>query len=87
MNKEKRTFFSLCLVLFTFLQIIPEKVQAGYYPIYELNESQNKIRVKNQDEKNIDQLLGPEDNFPFLPDNHRDSSKPIGRIGKITEVP
>ncbi len=24
-------------------------------------------------EKNIDELLGPKDIFPFLPDNHRDS--------------
>ncbi len=25
------------------------------------------------EESNIDELLGPKDNFPFLPDNHRDS--------------
>tara|TARA_Y100001968_G_scaffold58696_1_gene49775 strand:+ start:1254 stop:1544 length:291 start_codon:yes stop_codon:yes gene_type:complete len=41
-------------------------------------ESQNKI---------IDELLGPEDNFPFLPDNHRDGGNPITRIGKINNLP
>ncbi len=25
------------------------------------------------DAENIDDLIGPESNFPFLPDNHRDS--------------
>ena len=34
---------------------------------------------------NLDELLGPDQNFPFLPDNHRDGSNPIGRIGKIKD--
>ncbi len=28
---------------------------------------------KNKDTNSIEDLLGPKDNFPFLPDNHRDS--------------
>ncbi|WP_320664607.1 hypothetical protein [Prochlorococcus sp. MIT 1223] len=87
MKKIKRTFFTFCLVLFIFLQIIPDNVQAGYLPFDEINEAQSKLSYKNTKEKNLDEILGPEDNFPFLPDNHRDSSNPIGRIGKITEVP
>tara|TARA_Y100001968_G_scaffold122111_1_gene111143 strand:- start:1567 stop:1827 length:261 start_codon:yes stop_codon:yes gene_type:complete len=35
--------------------------------------------------KSIDDLLGPETNFPFDPANHRDGSNPIKRIGKISD--
>ncbi len=56
---------------------------------------QNSIAIDNQEINNekleieisIDELLGPEENFPFLPENHRDSSNPIGRIGKILGEP
>ena len=37
------------------------------------------------DSKSIDDLLGPDTNFPFDPANHRDGSNPIKRIGKISE--
>ncbi len=47
----------------------------------DLNIEIDTENTKNQ--SSIDQLLGPEDNFPFLPDNHRDNSNPIGRIGRI----
>ena len=39
-------------------------------------ENQEHIRLQpqtNEQEFSIDELLGPKDNFPFLPDNHRDS--------------
>ncbi len=32
-----------------------------------------QFKDKSYEEKNIDDLLGPKDIFPFLPDNHRDS--------------
>ena len=47
-------------------------------------------KIENQilvDETNIDEIFGPEQDFPFLPDNHRDNSSPIGRIGKISDLP
>ena len=40
---------------------------------------------KSMKSKSIDDLLGPDINFPFDPANHRDSSNPIKRIGKIRE--
>ena len=39
----------------------------------------------SMDSKSIDDLLGPETNFPFDPANHRDGSNPIKRIGKISD--
>lgn len=35
------------------------------------DEQRTTERLKKKE--NIDELLGPEINFPFLPDNHRDS--------------
>tara|TARA_Y100001978_G_scaffold75261_1_gene67467 strand:- start:780 stop:1040 length:261 start_codon:yes stop_codon:yes gene_type:complete len=39
----------------------------------------------SMDSKSIDDLLGPDTNFPFDPGNHRDGSNPIKRIGKISD--
>ena len=39
----------------------------------------------SMDSKSIDDLLGPDTNFPFDPANHRDGSNPIKRIGKISD--
>ncbi len=36
------------------------------------NSSHAQDKIKNED-NNLDELLGPIDIFPFLPDNHRDS--------------
>ena len=44
-----------------------------------------EIYQGSMDSKSIDDLLGPDTNFPFDPANHRDGSNPIKRIGKISE--
>ena len=36
-------------------------------------EDNQQLAKKPKEERNIYDLLGPKDNFPFLPDNHRDS--------------
>ena len=36
-------------------------------------EKLQKLEQGSKDERNLDELLGPKDIFPFLPDNHRDS--------------
>ncbi len=42
----------------------------------------NDISIKETNRKklNIDEMLGPPDNFPFLPDNHRDAG--TGKFNK-----
>ena len=55
--------------------------------MYNQRINQEKEIQKPREELIINELLGPEDNFPFLPENHRDSSNPIKRIGKITDLP
>ena len=37
------------------------------------DSNENIANQKNEGERSIDDFLGPEDRFPFLPDNHRDS--------------
>ena len=84
MNK---IILSICFSLFVYLLSLPSELQATYTLRYP-TESHQPIKEKDiGTDKTIDELLGPKDNFPFLPDNHRDSSNPIGRIGKIADIP
>tara|TARA_B100000700_G_scaffold240528_1_gene267452 strand:- start:123 stop:317 length:195 start_codon:yes stop_codon:yes gene_type:complete len=61
-------------------------IERTYSSKNNVNDSPKELE-KKAEVKSIDELLGPEDNFPFLPDNHRDGSNPIGRIGKINNIP
>ncbi len=36
-------------------------------------ELNKELAPESEEKSNIDDLLGPKDIFPFLPDNHRDS--------------
>ena len=42
-------------------------------PLNEITGGNQPLSKKPQEGSSVDELLGPEDNFPFLPDNHRDS--------------
>ena len=39
------------------------------------SKTKDKQQLANapKEDRNIDELLGPKENFPFLPDHHRDS--------------
>ncbi len=53
-------------------------------PSSNLDSKENDLSMQNnqiKEEREIDDLLGPKDNFPFLPDNHRDSG--TGKISRI----
>ncbi len=41
--------------------------------MHEQTEDNQLLTKGAEREMNIDELLGPKDSFPFLPDNHRDS--------------
>ncbi len=87
MIKSIKSFISIYLVLLVIVLPGPQKSMAELPSIYEKESHPRKESGDSKKETNINELLGPEDNFPFLPDNHRDSSNPIGRIGKITDLP
>tara|TARA_Y100001968_G_C19234252_1_gene656046 strand:- start:395 stop:655 length:261 start_codon:yes stop_codon:yes gene_type:complete len=84
-NKIKKFTAHFIVLMFTFL-INPASTQAGFPSMYEKGKEMTNVPKSNQD-IDIENLLGPEENFPFLPDNHHDNSNPIGRIGEITEKP
>jgi len=48
-------------------------------------DKQQTNNSKTMDEKALNELLGPDTNFPFDPANHRDGSNPIKRIGPINK--
>ncbi len=63
-------FLSLILVLFPFY-----KSANAVLPSVKDNNNNNNQQIdkKLKEEISIEDLLGPKDIFPFLPDNHRDS--------------
>ncbi len=79
------SLLSFCLGLLFFLLISPRTVNAELTVLddplspealsmsHETKDSKQIEKMASNEEMNIDDLLGPKDNFPFLPDNHRDS--------------
>ena len=88
MNQALRRVIAACLALFIILPTFANTAQAEPTSLASNNEDNQKIdNYNSKDEPSIDDLLGPEDNFPFLTENHRDNSNPIARIGKILGEP
>ncbi len=84
-NKMVYLVFSTVLSLFVFLLPLTETVQAALPVMDEIPKTQiNTEKVKREQEIAMDNLLGPDIDFPFRPENHRDNSNPIGRIGPIS---
>ena len=82
---QKRIFLGLffILVMSTYL-IKPISAEEVSKSLLEMGSNQLNLNAqKNEKSIDINKLLGPEDNFPFLPENHRDNSNPIARIGSI----
>ena len=78
-----KTWFRLLLCLFFVLSVCFQSVDAK--PVLMTTNSDIENGKVSMDSKSIDDLLGPETNFPFDPANHRDGSNPIKRIGKISD--
>ncbi len=78
-----KTWFSFFLSLILFICFCFQSVEAQSVLITTSVDTENDQR--SMDSKSIDDLLGPDTNFPFDPANHRDGSNPIKRIGKISD--
>ena len=72
-------FLSLILVI----SLCFQSVEA--LPILMTTDVEFENDQGSMESKSIDDLLGPDTNFPFDPANHRDGSNPIKRIGKISD--
>ena len=80
----RRSFFAVCIeiclaVLFFATTAYGNETSIDDLLIPDLSSLNDKIEdnaqsiQKPKEDLNIDDLLGPNDVFPFLPDNHRDS--------------
>jgi len=81
MKSVIKTWFGLLLSLFLVISICFQSVEAQ--PLLMTMDVDIENDQSSMDSKSIDDLLGPDVNFPFDPANHRDASNPIKRIGKI----
>jgi len=83
MKSVIKTWFGLFLSLFLVISFCIHSVEAQQVLMTSDVDIEND--QGSMDSKSIDDLLGPDTNFPFDPANHRDGSNPIKRIGKISE--
>ena len=83
MKSVIKTWFGLLLSLFLVISICFQSVEAQ--PVLMTSDVDIENDQGSMDSKSIDDLLGPDTNFPFDPANHRDGSNPNKRIGKISD--
>ena len=83
MKSVIKTWFGLLLSLFLVIIVWFQSVEAQ--PLLMTMDLDIENDQSSMDSKSIDDLLGPDTNFPFDPANHRDGSNPIKRIGKISD--
>ena len=83
MKSVTKTCIELFLSLFLVICFCFQSVEA--HPVLMATEGDIENDQSSMDSKSIDDLLGPDTNFPFDPANHRDGSNPIKRIGKISD--
>ena len=83
MKSVIKTWFGLLLSIFLVISVCFQSVEAQPLLITMAVDIEND--QSSMDSKSIDDLLGPDINFPFDPANHRDGSNPIKRIGKISD--
>ena len=83
MKSVINTCFGLILTIFLVISICFQTVEAQ--PVLMTMDVDIENDQSSMDSKSIDDLLGPDTNFPFDPANHRDGSNPIKRIGKISD--
>ena len=83
MKSVIKTWVGLFLSLFLLICVCLQSVEAQ--PVLMTSDVDIENDQSSMDSKSIDDLLGPDTNFPFDPANHRDGSNPIKRIGKISD--
>ena len=83
MKSVFKAMFGLCFSLYLTICFCLDSVVAQQ--VFMTTDVDIESNQKLVDSKSIDDLLGPDTNFPFDPANHRDGSNPIRRIGKISD--
>ena len=75
MKSVIKTCFGLFLSLFVVMCVCFQAVEAQ--PVLMAMDADIENDQSSMDSKSIDDLLGPDTNFPFDPANHRDGSNPV----------
>ena len=75
MKSVIKTWFGLFLSIFLLISVCLQSVQAQ--PVLLTTDVDIENDQGSMDTKSIDDLLGPDTNFPFDPANHRDGSNPV----------
>ncbi len=83
MKSVLKRWTGVCFCMFLVLCVCLDSVEARQ--IFITTDVDLETNQDSMDSKDIDDLLGPDTNFPFDPANHRDGSNPIKRIGKISD--
>ena len=83
MKSVIKNWLGLLLSLFLLISACFQSVEAQ--PVLPTSDVDIENDQGSMDSKSINDLLGPDTNFPFDPANHRDGSNPIKRIGKISD--
>ena len=83
MKRALKACLLFCLCFFLAICFCFESVDAQQ--LFMTTDVDIESNQNLMDSKSIDDLLGPDTNFPFDPANHRDGSNPIKRIGKIND--
>ncbi len=83
MKSAIKSWFGLLLSIFLVISVCFQSVEAQ--PLLITMDVDIENDQSSMDSKSIDDLLGPDTNFPFDPANHRDGYNPNKRIGKIRD--
>ena len=83
MKSVLKALLGFCIGLFIAISFCFDSVEANQ--VFITTEVELELNQNLTDPNSIDDLLGPDTNFPFDPANHRDRSNPIKRIGKISD--
>ena len=75
MKSVIKTWFGLFLSLFLVISFCFQSVKAQ--PVFMTSDVDIENDQSLMDSKSVDDLLGPDTNFPFDPANHRDGSNPV----------
>ena len=85
MSNSIRGILGVCLGLILAFFLHFDSADARLLSAYEYDNYKPKVdAIKSNEEKVLDDLLGPDVDFPFRPENHRDNSNPIAGIDPIS---
>ena len=82
MNKTILNIFVIYIGLTCIFLLLANSVDATQILT---TEEPDQIETDQRVKTNLDEIFGPDLNFPFRPESHRDNSSPVSRINPIID--